>query len=349
MNLLAAVSDNPLWLIGIGFLILIILIFFIVIASFVGLYIKALSSGAKISWISLIGMRLRRINSNLVVESHIAAINANTSIGVDKLQAHYMSRGNVANVVRAVIAANKAGITLTFDRAAAMDLAGRNILDAVNTSVSPKVIDCPDPAKGRETLDAVAMDGIQLKVKARVTVRANLERLVGGATEETIIARVGEGIVSAIGSAESYKQVLEYPDRISKAVLGKGLDSQTAFEIVSIDIADVDVGENIGAKLRVDQAEADKRMAQAEAEKRRALAVAREQEMVALTQEHRAQVVLAEAELPRAMAESFRSGNLGIFDYYRMKNIQSDTGMRDSIARGGAPEQTPPKGPPDHK
>ena len=237
------------------------------------------------------------------------------------------------NVIRALIAADKAKIKLSFDMACAIDLAGRDVLDAVRTSVNPKVIDCPDPTKGRHTIDAVAMDGIQLKAKARVTVRANLERLVGGATEETIIARVGEGIVTTIGSAETHKKVLENPDSISKRVLEKGLDSGTAFEILSIDIADIDVGENIGAKLQGAQAEADKRVAQAEAEKRRAMAVAREQEMTALVVENRAKVVLAEAEIPKAIAQAFREGNLGIMDYYHLKNIQADTEMRTSISK----------------
>jgi uncharacterized protein YqfA (UPF0365 family) len=256
-----------------------------------------------------------------------------------QLEAHYLARGNVPNVIRALIAADKAKIELGFDRACAIDLAGRDVLDAVRTSVNPKVIDCPDPAKGRQTIDAVAMDGIQLKAKARVTVRANIERLVGGATEETIIARVGEGIVTTIGSAVTHKKVLENPDSISKGVLAKGLDSGTAFEILSIDIADIDVGENIGAKLQTDQAEADKRVAQAEAEKRKAMAIAREQEMTALVEENRAKVVLAEAEIPKAISQAFREGNLGIMDYYHLKNIQADTEMRTSISKTS--EDTP--------
>jgi uncharacterized protein YqfA (UPF0365 family) len=239
----------------------------------------------------------------------------------------------------ALVAANKANIPLSFQKAAAIDLAGRDVLDAVKTSVNPKVIDCPNPEKGRHTIDAVAKDGIQLKAKARVTVRANIERLVGGATEETIIARVGEGIVTTIGSSPTYKDVLENPDQISKRVLEKGLDAGTAFEILSIDIADVDVGDNVGAKLQADQAEADRRRFQAEAEKRRAAARAREQEMVALVQENRAKVVLAEAEVPKAMADAFRKGNLGIMDYYRMRNIQADTDMRQSISGEGKTEE----------
>jgi uncharacterized protein YqfA (UPF0365 family) len=247
------------------------------------------------------------------------------------LETHFLARGDVMKVSRALVAANKANIPLPFQRAAAIDLAGRDVLEAVKTSVNPKVIDCPDASKGKHTIDAVAKDGIQLQVKARVTVRANIERLVGGATEETIIARVGEGIVTTIGSSETYKTVLENPDTISKRVLEKGLDAGTAFEILSIDIADIDVGANVGAKLQADQAEADKRRFQAEAEKRRAAAQAREQEMVALVQENRAKVVLAEAEIPLAIAEAFKSGHLGVMDYYRLRNLQADTDMRASI------------------
>ena len=242
--------------------------------------------------------------------------------------------GRVDRVVTALISASKANITLSYDRACAIDLAGRDVLEAVGTSVNPKVIDVPSGAMGRPTIDAIAGDGIQLRVKARVTVRTNLDRLVGGATEETIVARVGEGIVTTIGSADSHMLVLENPDRISKVVLERGLDSGTAFEILSIDIADIDVGENIGARLKIDQAEAEKKVAQAQAERQRALAVAREQEMVALVQENRAKVVLAEAQVPEAMADAFRSGRLGIMDYYQMQNVQSDTRMRDAIAQG---------------
>jgi uncharacterized protein YqfA (UPF0365 family) len=255
------------------------------------------------------------------------------------MEAHYLAGGRVRNVVAALVAADRADIPLTWKRATAIDLAGRDIVDAVRTSVNPKVIDCPNAASGKQTIDAVAMDGIQLKAKARVTVRANIERLVGGATEETIIARVGEGIVTTIGSAASYKRVLENPDTISRTVLAKGLDAGSAFEILSIDIADVDVGDNIGAKLQADQAEADKRVAQAKAEERRAMAFAREQEMRALTQENRAKVVLAEAEIPKGIAQAFREGNLGIMDYYRLKNIQADTDMRSSISGPEQPQQ----------
>jgi len=297
------------------------------------LYIQALASGANVALLQLIGMTFRRVNARIIVEARIMAKKAGLDYDTPQLEAHYLARGNVPNVIRALIAADKAKIDLGFDRACAIDLAGRDVLDAVRTSVNPKVIDCPDPTKGRQTIDAVAMDGIQLKAKARVTVRANLERLVGGATEETIIARVGEGIVTTIGSAETHKRVLENPDSISKKVLEKGLDSGTAFEILSIDIADIDVGHNIGAKLQADQAEADKIVAQAEAEKRRAMAVAREQEMTALVEENRAKVVLAEAEIPKAISQAFREGNLGIMDYYHLRNIQADTEMRTSISK----------------
>ncbi|HLY76140.1 MAG TPA: flotillin-like protein FloA [Planctomycetota bacterium] len=308
------------------------LIVIIILFKYGLLYIQATLSGAHVGLLELVGMSLRKVAPMTIVNARVMSVKAGIPVDTNKLEAHYLAKGNVVRVVTSLIASNKAKIVLTFEQAAAIDLAGRDVLDAVQTSVRPKVIDCPDPKKGRETLDAVAKDGIQLKVKARVTVRTNLERLVGGATEETIIARVGEGIVSSIGSAESYKVVLENPDRISKGVLDKGLDSQTAFEIVSIDIADVDVGDNVGARLRVDQAEADKKMAQAEAEKRRALAVAREQEMVALDKENRAKVTLAEAEIPAAMAEAFRQGRMGIMDYYGMRNVQADTDMRRSIA-----------------
>jgi uncharacterized protein YqfA (UPF0365 family) len=303
---------------------------------FFGLWFRALLSGAPVGWGRLIGMWLRRVNLSVIVDSRIMMVKAGIPLESDLLETHYLARGNVLRVCTSLVAASKANIPLNFQRASAIDLAGRDVLDAVKTSVNPKVIDCPDPTKGRSTIDAVAKDGIQVKAKARVTVRANIERLVGGATEETIIARVGEGIVTTIGSAETYKAVLENPDVISKRVLEKGLDAGTAFEILSIDIADVDIGENIGAKLQADQAEADKRRFQAEAEKRRAAAKAREQEMQALVRENRAKVVLAEAEIPKAIADAFRAGNLGIMDYYRLRNIQADTDMRRSI--GGEEE-----------
>jgi uncharacterized protein YqfA (UPF0365 family) len=314
------------------FLAIVAITFIILFIKFFGLWFRALLSGAPVGVLKLIGMWLRKVSPSVIVDSRIMLTKAGIPIDTDLLETHYLARGNVLRVCMALVAANKANIPLTFQRASAIDLAGRDVLDAVKTSVNPKVIDCPDPAKGRQTIDAVAKDGIQLKAKARVTVRANIERLVGGATEETIIARVGEGIVTTIGSSDTYKGVLENPDTISKKVLEKGLDAGTAFEILSIDIADVDVGDNVGAKLQADQAEADKRRFQAEAEKRRAAARAREQEMLALIQENRAKVVLAEAEIPKAMAEAFRKGNLGIMDYYRMRNIQADTDMRQSIS-----------------
>ncbi len=306
---------------------------------FFGLWFRALLSGAPVGLGNLVGMWIRRVKPSQIVDSRIMLTKAGIDIDTNQLETHFLAGGDVIKVAKAIIAANKANIPLTFQRAAAIDLAGRDVLDAVRTSVNPKVIDCPDPLKGKLTIDAVAKDGIQLKAKTRVTVRANIERLVGGATEETIIARVGEGIVTTIGSSQTYKGVLENPDLISKRVLEKGLDAGTAFEILSIDIADVDVGDNVGAKLQADQAEADRRRFQAEAEKRRAIARAREQEMVALVQENRAKVVLAEAEVPKAMAEAFRKGHLGIMDYYRMRNIQADTDMRQSISGEGKPKE----------
>jgi len=305
--------------------------FLFLFLKFFGLWFRSLLSGAPVGMGKLIGMWLRHVKPSVIVDARIMLSKAGIDVETDMLETHFLARGDVAKVSQALVAANKASIPLPFQRAAAIDLAGRDVLEAVKTSVNPKVIDCPDPSKGKPTIDAVAKDGIQLQVKARVTVRANIERLVGGAMEETIIARVGEGIVTTIGSSASYKVVLENPDTISKRVLEKGLDAGTAFEILSIDIADIDVGANVGAKLQADQAEADKRRFQAEAEKRRALAQAQEQEMVALVQENRAKVVLAEAEIPRAIAEAFKNGQLGIMDYYRLKNIQADTQMRNSI------------------
>ncbi len=298
----------------------------------VRLWIEAQFADVHVAIGTLIGMRLRNVPPSKIVLPLITATKAGLDLSITDLEAHYLAKGNVQLVVHALVSASKAGISLPFARAAAIDLAGRNVLEAVKMRVTPKVIDCPDPTKGRPTVDAVAMDGIQLRAKARVTVRAHLERLVGGAGEETIIARVGEGMVSSIGSASNHKQVLENPDIISKAVMAKGLDSGTAFEILSIDIADVDVGDNIGAALQKDQAEADKQIAQAKAEGRRAMAVAQEQEMKARTQEMSARLVEAEAQVPMAIAEAFSKGNLGIMDYYRMKNIESDTDMRDAIA-----------------
>ncbi|MEC9373436.1 MAG: flotillin-like protein FloA [Planctomycetota bacterium] len=309
-----------------------LLIFLVIIAQFLNLWIQALFSNARVTMFDLIGMRLRRVDPKTIVFSRIRAVKAGIDTPTSQLESHYLAGGRVPSVINALIAADRAKIELPFETACAIDLAGRDILDAVQTSVNPKVIDCPSPNSARPTIDAVAQDGIQLKAKARVTVRANIARLIGGATEETIIARVGEGIVTTIGSAQTHKEVLENPDRISKTVLQKGLDAGTAFEILSIDIADIDVGDNIGAALQERQAEADTRRYQAEAEQRRALAVALEQEHRAKIEENRALVVLAEAEVPKAMAEAFRSGNLGIMDYYRMKNVMADTAMRDSIA-----------------
>jgi uncharacterized protein YqfA (UPF0365 family) len=318
---------------------LIVLFAFILFAKYFNLWIQAKMTHANVGIFDLVGMSFRKVNPNIIVRSKIMAIQAGLTekdgLTTRGLEAHYLAGGNVPNVVRALIAANRADIPLSYKRAAAIDLAGRNVLDAVQTSVNPKVIDCPDPTKGRQTVDAVAKDGIQLKAKARVTVRTNIERLVGGATEETIIARVGEGIVTTIGSADTHKRVLENPDSISKRVLEKGLDAGTAFEILSIDIADIDVGDNIGANLQAAQAEADMRVARAKAEERRAFAVAMEQEMLATVQENRAKVILAEAEVPLAIADAFRKGNLGITDYYQLRNIQADTEMRSTIAGTG--------------
>jgi uncharacterized protein YqfA (UPF0365 family) len=320
---------NPIKIVGIALLVIVLLVafvFLLLFLKFFRLWLQAKLSRADVKFSELIGMWLRKVDIRTIVISKITAIQAGLTLTTRDLESHYLARGNVPNVVRALIAANRANIELSLQTATAIDLAGRDILEAVQTSVNPKVIDCPDPQKSRGTIDAVAQDGIQLKAKARVTVRANIERLIGGATQETIIARVGEGIVTTIGSAITYKSVLENPDDISKAVLSKGLDAGTAYEILSIDIADVDVGENVGAQLQAAQAEADMRRAKAEAEKRRAMAVAREQEMRAL-------VVENESKIPLAIAEAFQKGNLGIMDYYRMKNIMADTSMRDSIAK----------------
>lgn len=303
--------------------IIVLAVFFTIVP--VGLWISALAAGVKISILTLIGMRLRRVIPGRIVNPLIKAYKAGLDVTINQLESHYLAGGNVDRVVNALIAAHRANIELTFERAAAIDLAGRDVLEAVQMSVNPKVIETP-------FISGVALNGIEVKAKARITVRANLDRLVGGAGEETVIARVGEGIVSTIGSAESHSQVLENPDMISQTVLKKGLDAGTAFEILSIDIADVDIGKNIGAELQIEQAQADKNIAQAKAEERRAMAVAKEQEMVAKTQEMRAKVVEAEAQVPLAMAEALRSGKLGIMDYMNYRNIQADTAMRDAIA-----------------
>ncbi len=298
------------------------------------LWVAALAAGVKLGLLSLVGMRLRKVDPNVIVPSLIMLHKAGLATEVNQMEAHYLAGGNVLNVIKALISADKAEIVLNFERAAAIDLAGRDVLDAVKTSVNPKVIDAPK----ENMIAAVAKDGIQVLAKARVTVRANLDRLVGGATEETIIARVGEGIVTTIGSSASYKNVIENPDSISKTVLDKGLDAGTAFEILSIDIADIDVGKNIGAQLQTDQADADLKVAQAKAETRRAMAVAQEQEMRAKVQEMQAKVVEAEAQVPLAIAEAFKNGNLGVLDYYKMNNIQADTKMRSNIAEDVEPK-----------
>lgn len=310
------------------FTIVIILIPIIVFFNFFpfGLWLTALFSGVRISIFTLVGMRFRRVKPNRIVNPLIKATKAGLKLSIDELEAHHLAGGNVDRVIDALIAAQRANMSLEFEQAAAIDLAGRDVLDAVQVSVNPKVIQTP-------LISAMAKDGIELKVKAKVTVRANIERLVGGAGEETIIARVGEGIVTTVGSGEMHKDVLENPDDISKTVLNKGLDSGTAFEILSIDIADVDVGRNIGAQLQTDQAEADKKIAQAKAEERRAMAIAEEQEMKARVIEMRSKVVEAEAEVPLAISQAFREGKLGVMDYYNMKNVMSDTNMREAISR----------------
>lgn len=325
--------------------LIVILVVLGIFASFFQWWIQSVLTGAGITIWDLIGMKLRKVPPQVIVKSKITAVQAglkDSDLTSKSLEAHYLARGDVPLVVRSLIAANKAKIiALTFRQACAINLAGRNVLEAVQTSIYPKVIDCPARGSAKESLDAMAKNGIQLKVKARVTVRANLQQVIGGAMEETIIARVGEGIVSAIGSAEDHRQVLANPNLISKAVLARRLDSNTAFEIVSIDIAEIVVGENIGARLQADQAEAETRLARARAEGRRAMAVAAEQERMALIEESRAKLVEAEAEVPKAMADAFRSGNLGIMDYYKLRNIQADTDMRRSIASVGTANVTP--------
>lgn len=312
-----------------GFLIMILIILLLIVSFFrfipVGLWITAIFSGVKLSILTLVGMNIRRVRPTNIVNPMIKATKAGLDLTIDKLEAHYLAGGDVNMVVNALIAAQRANIMLEFEQAAAIDLAGRDVLEAVKVSVNPKVIETP-------IISAVAKDGIEVKVKARVTVRANIERLVGGAGEETIIARVGEGVVTTVGSAEKHKDVLENPDRISKVVLEKGLDSGTAFEILSIDIADIDIGRNIGAQLQTDQAEADKKIAQAKAEERRAMAIAQEQEMKALVVEMQSKLVEAEAKVPQAIANAFENGKLGVMDYYNMKNIMADTKMRESIS-----------------
>ncbi len=323
---------------------IIVIVAVIVLLSYIGTWVKAFLAGAPVGIPTLVAMRLRGVPHGLIVDARITAVKAGIELSTTELESHYLADGNVIQTVQALIAAEKAGITLNFTRACAIDLAtkgtNKSVLEAVRTSVNPKVIDCPNPSSGRSSIDGVAKDGIQVKARARVTVRTNLDRFVGGAQEDTIIARVGEGIVTTIGSAETYKYVLENPDTISKTVLGRGLDVGTAFEILSIDIADLDVGENIGAQLQESQAVANKNMAQAQAEIRRAAAVALEQEMKARVEEMQAKVVEAQAQVPLALADSLRSGKMGFMDYYRLQNIQSDTSMRESISKadeGGNP------------
>jgi uncharacterized protein YqfA (UPF0365 family) len=332
--------SSTIWMILLVVAVIIALVFLTVFARFFRLWIQSYMTGAGIDLFDLIRMTFRKVNPTVMVRSKIMAVQAGLTddegLTTKSLEAHYMAGGNVPLVIRSMIAARKAKIIdLGFKQATAIDLAGRNILEAVQTSVYPLVIDCPSKSGKKPSLDAIAQDGVQLKVKARVTVRANLDQLIGGATEETIIARVGEGIVSAIGSAARYTDVLENPDLITKAVLARRLDSQTAFEIVSIDIADIDVGDNIGARLQADKAEADTRVAQAKAERRRAAAIATEQENIATIEKNRAILVQAQAEVPKAMAEAFQSGGLGILDYYKLQNVQADTDMRDAIADVG--------------
>jgi uncharacterized protein YqfA (UPF0365 family) len=331
----------PFDIIGYFILGLIVLAIIALVWNAFWLWWQSILSNAPVGLLQIIFMRFRKVNPGIIVTVRITAKKAGIDLTADELEAHYLAGGDVGRVVQALISSSKANIELDYDRACAIDLAGRDVKEAVNTSVNPKVIDVPSGAMSRSSIDAIAGDGIQLKVKARVTVRTNLPRLVGGATEETIVARVGEGIVTTIGSAQSHMHVLENPDRISKVVLDRGLDSGTAFEILSIDIADIDVGDNVGARLKIDQAEAEKKVAQAQAERQRALAVAREQEMVALVQENRAKVVLAEAEVPKALADALREGKLGVMDYYGMQNIMADTRMRDSISQEDDRPDTP--------
>ena len=338
MNVIFALNASEIKMITIVAGAIILLIIMVIVLSYARLWIQCWLTQARIGIFDLIGMTFRKVDPRIIVRSKIMAVKAglydDSGVTAAALEAHFLSGGNVPLVIRAMVAARKAKtIELTFREASAIDLAGRDILESVQTSVYPRVIDCPARGTAKRTLDAVAKNGIQLKVKARVTVRANLQQLIGGATEETIIARVGEGIVSAIGSSDSHEAVLENPDLISKAVLSRRLDSQTAFEIVSIDIADIDVGDNTGARLQADQAEADTRVARARAEGRRAMMVAAEQEEIAKIEASRAELVKAEAEVPKAMAEAFRTGKLGILDYYKFRNVQADTDMRLAISK----------------
>ncbi|MDP6128153.1 MAG: flotillin-like protein FloA [Planctomycetota bacterium] len=343
--LLLTPANNPTSWILIGVLVLVLFVVLVVLLKYINLYIQALLTRANIGLLEMIAMSFRKVNPATIVRARIMAVQAGLG-GVDSrnLEAHNLAGGDVVRVVTALISADRADLDLDFKIATGIDLAGRDVLEAVQTCVNPKVIDCPNPASGKTEVAAVAKDGIQVLAKARITVRTNISRLVGGAMEETIIARVGEGIVTTIGSASTHKDVLENPDMISKMVLSKGLDSGTAFEIVSIDIADVDIGTNIGARLQADQAEADKRVAQAKAEERRAMAVAAEQEQSAMVMENRSKVVLAEAQVPLAMADALRSGNMGVMDLYRLKNIDADTRMRDGISGNDSKDSGPEEG-----
>lgn len=332
---------DPVWTFIYGAGVIALIVLFLIVAKFFNLWLRAMVANAPVGFTTLLAMWLRKVPNALIVDTRITAAKAGITIETDQLEAHYLAGGDVSHVVLSLIAADKAGIPLNYDRSCAIDLAckgtGKTVLEAVRTSINPKVIDCPHPDMGRGgKIDAVAKDGISLRVRARVTVRTNLDRFIGGATEETVVARVGEGIVTCIGSSASYKAVLENPDSISKLVLHKGVDAGTAFEILSIDIADIDVGENVGAKLQTEQAEADKKIAQAMAEMRRAAAVALEQEMSARTQEMRARVVEAEAQVPLAIAEAFRNGQLGVMDFAKYKNVLADTEMRSKIAGDGS-------------
>ncbi len=342
--LLTPANDPTSWIL-IGVLVLVLFVVLVVLLKYINLYIQALLTRANIGLLEMIAMSFRKVNPATIVRARIMAVQAGLE-GVDSrnLEAHNLAGGDVVRVVTALISADRADLDLDFKIATGIDLAGRDVLEAVQTCVNPKVIDCPNPASGKTEVAAVAKDGIQVLAKARITVRTNISRLVGGAMEETIIARVGEGIVTTIGSASTHKDVLENPDMISKMVLSKGLDSGTAFEIVSIDIADVDIGTNIGARLQADQAEADKRVAQAKAEERRAMAVAAEQEQSAMVMENRSKVVLAEAQVPLAMADALRSGNMGVMDLYRLKNIDADTRMRDGISGNDSKDSGPEEG-----
>jgi uncharacterized protein YqfA (UPF0365 family) len=333
MNFLADDNSGAIVWVILGAILLVVLVIVAILAQFLGLYVRASVSGARVGFLDLLGMRLRKVNALAIVSARIQASRAGLNITTPEMESHVLAGGDVQRVIAAMIAANKAGIDLTWKTATAIDLAGRDILDAVQTSVNPKVIDVPSASMGQTTVDGQAKDGVELKVKARVTIRTNIASLVGGATEETVVARVGQAIVNAIGSAEDYKHVLENPNMISRAALNGGLAANTAFEILSIDIAEIKPGDNIGARLRADQAKSDTQRFQAEAEQRRAMAVAHEQENVAKQAENRAAVILAEAEIPRAIAEAFRSGNLGVMEYYKMKNIQADTNMREAVAK----------------